>query len=311
MSNHKEVIVKASIISDSRDIIIYIVNLSIIKENTVRIILLFISLIFIQSCQSTKPPQITKKLILNNHSTIGLFFFNFPEEFNYRTEYLKEVIDPKLISQLKNKGFKVINRETILEVYSNIENKTENLYHTETGEINHEVLLKIKKETFKVIQEKYNVDYFLYQRIKVISSPFRGQYANWHGQEETVVKIKSGEKPTLNRKRTSFEVWADNMAAQQYGSIPALSYCTTLVNEYNEELKSSCGGIELIAKLVKKAVPTKERYYVEEVDSDEYDYGTDYETEFEYISINNNLQNKDKIQQAVAIAINKLLEVKK
>jgi hypothetical protein len=277
-----------------------------------RIVLLFISLFFIQGCQSSKSFHVPEKNIKNNNHVIGLLFFTLPSELNYRSESLKKVIDPVLTSQLESAGFKVIDRESVLEIYSDIRNQFGNIYNTETGKANDDTILKIKKETFKVLKKEHNVDSFLYQEIKVINSPFHGQYAFWHGQQESILESKRGEESNIEAKKNTFEKLMYKFETNQYGIISALSYCTYLVNEHNDNLYSSCGGIELISKLGKKAVPAKESYDFKEVDSSEYDYAdkVTYEPEFKYFSVNDILNNNVKLKQAIHISLEKLLKAK-
>lgn len=199
-------------------------------------IFLIITLVTLTACETTQPSpfKVARADIEQKVRTIGLLPLRIPID-NERAKIIEKNIEESITNKLKTAGYNVIPSASYSEIYDRFKSAAGPMYDPNTGELNEEKANTLSDQTKRVYLGQNAVNALMYIGILPVKAEWNQNRAAWHGVEE----------PSTGK--TGF--WAHISAAQQYGTLPALSMAILLRAEDETELYSRMGGIQLLAHL--------------------------------------------------------------
>ncbi|WP_394391152.1 hypothetical protein [Shewanella woodyi] len=142
-------------------------------------------------------------------------------------------------AELVSRNYEVVGREVTQPIYEEVEQDLGGAFDSVTGEYDKVKSEEIYLTTLRLLKDRLGVDMVLYHYIDEFQVNFTGDIVNWHGQSENV----------WMQEREFLERFAEALFIQRTGTVGALSYCFTLNSMLDEALYSSCGGLQLLAKM--------------------------------------------------------------
>lgn len=271
--------------------------------------LLILLIIFsVQGCQTTpKTFKIDKTAFKNRYKTIAIMPIMIPREFSYRYQELLNLTDLTLSKNLKTAGFKVIDSAVVAALYEEVEREMIG----NDNNLSPKKSPQIKRESYKRLQEKYQVEAVLYPYIDIKSANFHATSAHWDDVGRRIYQDEAFENAAI----------IASMFVTQYGKIAALSYCANLFDINANELYLDCGGIELAATMGKVKTKKKPNQpapvmidnshlgFTAEITADEEQ--PEFEVGFIRTPLNELLTDTQLIEESVAISIRELIRAKK
>nr|WP_136252737.1 hypothetical protein [Ningiella ruwaisensis] len=198
-------------------------------------------LLFLSACKST-PNYLNTDTLVAQYNRIGYVNFTTTSELTYFQPYLENFYSERVQNELRSLGFDVVDASALFNVLSELENKTDNLYNSNTGQLNEELHNQLFIEALETLKSQLNIDAFLFVGVDIVpahfsNNVFSGYNASWWGQSEDYLAEGVDASEVLG-----------SLFVNKTGHLPGARLYLRFRDAQNNIISFGGGGIELLAR---------------------------------------------------------------